>query len=267
MLRRNAVVLAGIVALALALAIFAFSRARREGFAAERGCVLVVEPRKHENLEAALDAFLGAVPAEYDTLFVYHGKGNGAFAREAAKAWTDAGKRVVFKSLGVDNLDADSYNALFKRKEFWEGIDREKILVVQTDAVPCAASPHRLGEFEKFGYIGSSYGADFPTGRSPDVWGGRGYYGVGGLSFRRKSFCIKCCERGEKAGDDGAEDVFFSECVADFDYPKPTAADLANFATQNSFDAPSFGAHQINKQLDPKQKDAFFAYCSLARIT
>lgn len=258
---------AAFAAAALLSSLASLHRARKEAFSEEGGCVLIVEPRAHENFGAVLEAFLRVVPSGYDSLFVYHGTENGDFAREAAKAWTDAGKRVVFRSLGVPNLDADTYNALFKRKEFWEGIDREKILVVQTDAVPCAASPHKLADFERFGYIGCSYGVDFPTGRSSDVWGNHGYYGVGGLSFRRRSFCLKCCARGEKPGENVAEDVFFGDGMADFGDPKPTASDLARFCTQNSFDAPSFGAHQIKKQLNPLHKKAFFAYCPLARIT
>jgi hypothetical protein len=265
-MRRDTVLLAVAIVVAV-VASALISRGRREGFSAERGCVLIVEPRKHENFSKVLDAFLEVVPSEYDTLYVYHGTDNEDFARAAAAGWFFAGKRVVFKPLGVSNLDADTYNSLFKKEDFWRGIDREKILVVQTDAVPCPASPYRLGEFERFGYIGSSYGKEFPTGRTSDVWDGHGYYGVGGLSFRRRSFCMRCCARGEKPGENSAEDVFFGDGMADFDGPKPTADDLAKFATQNSFDFPSWGAHQIGQQLDSKHKKNFYEYCPLARIT
>ena len=265
-MRRDTVLLVlAIVAAIVASALV--SRGRREGFSSEKGCVLIVEPRKHENFAKVLDAFLDVVPNDYDTLYVFHGTDNEDFARAAAAGWFFAGKRVVCKPLGVSNLDADTYNSLFKKGDFWNGIDREKILVVQTDAVPCTASPYKLGDFERFGYIGSSYGVDFPTGRSPDVWENHGYYGVGGLSFRRRSFCLKCCARGEKPGDDVAEDVFFGDGVADLAVHKPTAMDLARFCTQGSFDAKSFGAHQIGKQLNREHKKAFFEYCPLARIT
>jgi hypothetical protein len=254
-------------AVALLSALAFFLRRRGEAFSAEGGCVLIVEPRKHENFKAVLDAFLRAVPDDYDTLFVYHGVANGDFARAAAGSWIGAGKRVVFRPLGVSDLDAETYNALFKRGDFWRGIDREKILVVQTDAVPCPSSPYKLSDFEHFGYIGCSYGVEFPTGRSSDVWNGHGFYGVGGLSFRRRSFCLKCCARGEKPGENAAEDVFFGDGVADLAAHKPTPSDLARFCTQNSFDAKSFGAHQIGKQLNREHRNAFFEYCPLARIT
>ena len=235
----------------------------------ERGAVVIVEPRAHANFRAVLDNFLKVVPAEYDTLYVYHGTENKQAAQAATAGWVAAGKRVVLASVGVPNLTADGYNALLKSRGFWEGIDAEKILVVQTDAAACEMSPHSLRQFEKFGYIGCSYGQGIPTGRDSRAWGKHAYFGVGGLSFRRKSFCLRCCERAGGAGDDGTtpEDVFFSDCVADFGEPKPSPMDLAQFCTQNKFDQKSWGAHQIGKQLNAAQKKAFYAYCPAAVIT
>lgn len=240
-------------------------RCGTEGFSGERGAVVIVEPRAHPAFRAVLDNFLGVVPEEYDTLYVYHGTDNEQAAVTAAAGWVAAGKRVVLASVGVPNLTAGGYNALLKSCGFWEAIDAEKILVVQTDAAACEMSPHALRGFEKFGYIGCSYGKTVPVGRG-HAWGKHGYYGVGGLSFRRKSFCLQCCVR---QGDDGTtpEDVFFSDCVADFGNPKPTTADLAQFCTQNSFDEKSWGAHQIGKQLPAAQKKAFYAYCKASVIT
>ena len=221
------------------------------------GAIIIVEPRAHPAFKYVLDLYIRRVPSDWK-LYVFHGSKNGEYARQAAQGWIQANREVEFRDLGVANLDAAAYNKLFKTRAFWESMDVENLLVVQTDSVPCAASPFDLAQFTKFPYIGCAYGDK--VGKNT-FWDGFGFYGSGGLSFRKRSFALKCTAARPPGVEPEAEDVTFGECVAEFGNPKPTAQDLLDFCTQNNFGSKSWGAHQIGNQLPQAQKKAFVNYC------
>lgn len=228
-----------------------------EEAADDDGAVVIVEPRAHPNFRYVLELFRDRVPASW-SLYVFHGSTNGAAARAAADGWVRTGRKVEFHDLGVDNLNAAQYNALFKSVKFWEMMQEEDLLIVQTDAVPCSSSPYPLSKFRKFPYIGCAYTGQ--VGRDT-YWEQYGFFGSGGLSFRKRSFALRCAKAYPPLHAPEAEDVTFGECVAEFGAPKPTARDLSEFCTQNSFLAPSWGAHQVAQQLPADQKPAFRGYC------
>lgn len=264
-MRRKTFIIASTLAASFAAAYFV--RRKSEGFSAsEPGCVLIVEPRKHPRFRETLDLFMKRVP-EHWSLVVCHGTDNANYARDAARSWLEAGRNVRMENLGVANLNASMYNALFKTRAFWERFAEEAILVVQTDAVPCSASPMDISSFvdKGFGYIGVPYGDR--VGRDA-YWKGHSFYGVGGLSLRRKSFCLKVCDAFPPGTEPEAEDVAFGDGVDLFarEYPRPTADDLLDFGAQNtSRPGRSWGAHQIGNQLPDAEKTAFFEYCPESR--
>lgn len=230
------------------------------------GCVAIVEPRKHPRFKETLDLFLERVPGDW-SLYVFCGTDNETFARDAAKSWFERGRTVEIANLGVSNLNADLYNKLFKTKTFWQRFREETILVVQTDAVPCASSSIDIDYFvdKGFGYIGCAYGNK--VGKNT-YWEDHSFYGVGGLSLRRKSFALKVCDAFPPGTSPDAEDVAFSDGVDLFssEYPVPEAGDLLDFCAQNaSRPGRSWGAHQIAKQLPNSEKKPFYEYCPASR--
>ena len=80
-------------------------------------------------------------------------------------------------------------------------------------------------------------------------------YGIGGLSFRKKSYMLKCIKNNPNIHDDFAEDVFFSECLADY---KPDIKALNQFCTQHKYFDKSFGLH---KPLALKDNKELHKYC------
>lgn len=218
-----------------------------------RSAMVIVEPRRHPMLRRVLENFHATMPQRYD-LYVFHGTANGKFARRAARAV--AGRRVFFVSLGVDNLDVDAYNALLKSREFYESIDAENILVFQTDAFLCSDSPFRIEDFERYSYIGCPY--DDQIGKGVH-WGSKNsFYGVGGLSFRHRSVCLKCIEHLPKS--DVPEDVFFSNCVEDTGTKPENARVLQMFCSQNRAYDGSWGAHQVTS-MGSDDKNRFVRSC------
>jgi hypothetical protein len=261
------IIAVGALAVAAVSVSYAYYFRTRERFSpGGGGCVAIVEPRKHPRFKETLDLFLARVPGDW-SLYVFCGTDNESFARDAAKSWIESGRTVEIANLGVANLSADLYNKLFKTKQFWQRFREETVLVVQTDAVPCASSPIDIGHFAEkgFGYIGCAYGNR--VGKNT-YWDDHSFYGVGGLSLRRKSFALKVCDAFPPGTAPEAEDVAFSDGVDLFasEYPKPTASDLIDFCAQNaSRPGRSWGAHQIGRQLPDSEKRAFYEYCPAAR--
>lgn len=201
--------------------------------------MVIVEPRKHAKLAYVLRNYDKNVDPSY-TLYIFHGKSAGEFARDAAKDVTR--RKVIYVPLKVDNLSADEYNALLKTPSFYDAIDAENILIFQTDSVSCEKSPFRMKDFEEYGYVGCPY--DNSIGKGVHWGESNSFYGVGGLSFRQKSAALACIAS-EKTDAKFPEDVFFSNCVEKGYGRKPEHAGvLQSLCTQNYHGRPSFGVHK-----------------------
>ena len=235
------------------------------------GALVIVEPRDHPMLARVIDEFSARVPKEW-VLYVVHGSSNRAYA-ERASSNTAKNRRTVFIELHADNLSAAQYNALFKTPSFWDCVHAEHILIFQTDAMPCGVSDLDIARFGTFGYIGCAYDGD-KVGLHTGYWGSNAFYGVGGLSLRRKSFIQECLKKYPKGTDPEAEDVTFSACVnAVPGYDIPTAEDLGDFCAQGSWgdtsrEPRSWGVHKFGDGgMSASNKSQFTTYCPVSLLT
>jgi hypothetical protein len=162
-------------------------------------------------------------------------------------------------------MSATDYNTLFKKKHFWNKINAEDILVFQTDSVLCGRSYKTINDYIKYDYIGCSYDNKVIGDNMFRHWGSKyHFYGIGGLSFRKKSFMLQCIYDNPNVPNDFPEDMFFSQCVAKSSKRPPTAKVLNQFCTQFVFKEESWGAHKTN--VDLQNKDEFYEYCPEARM-
>jgi hypothetical protein len=222
----------------------------------KRSAIVIVEPRKHKDLELVIKNFDKHIPAEWD-LYVFHGASAYEFAHNATSSIQK--RNVYLKALDVDNLDADAYNYLFKQTAFWDKVNAENILVFQTDTALCGSSPFNITKFTHYNYIGCNIDkTSVGTQHSLHYWKSP-MYGVGGLSFRKKSFMMKCIQKNKKP-DTYAEDVFFSECAHETDSKPESVNVLHSFCSQAAFMMPSFGAHKTTL-LEEEHKKPFYEYC------
>jgi hypothetical protein len=221
--------------------------------------MVIIEPRRHRFLKQTIVNFDQQMDSTWD-LYIFHGATNGDTALDAVRGITQ--RRVILVPLGVNNLRADEYNRLLKNPHFWNQIHAENILIFQTDAALCARSPNKIDRFMQYDYIGCSINAEtIGKKNSQSYWNGE-FYGVGGLSFRKKSFMLKCIADGSDKSPH--EDVFYSNCVAKSARRPLSASDLNDFCTQNTFNRPSFGAHKTSLMVE--KKDTFHQYCPEAKI-
>ena len=168
-------------------------------------------------------------------------------------------RKVFLKALPVDNLNAGKYNMLLQTKEFWDQVNAENILVFQTDTALCSKSKRKMNNFTKYNYIG----CDLGTGIGNSKWGpNHKRYGVGGLSFRKKSFMLKCIKN--KTRKNLPENVAFSNCVHHSDKKPKNVKNAKNFCSQGTPEE-SVGSHKVNYMMSKNNKKIFYNYCPEAK--
>ena len=220
--------------------------------------MVIVEPRRHPRLQQTLENFDSVLDKSWD-LYIFHGQSGDDYVRKAAEGIK--ARRIFLEPLGVRNLTADDYNELFKTEKFWNKIRAENILVFQTDAALCVSSKKKIRDFMRFDYIGCHSGDDVgPLAK----WEGQSYYGIGGLSFRRKSFTLRWIRANPAIKPSFAEDVFFANGVHTSPRSRrPTKKDLAEFCSQGRYDADSFGAHKLS-WMKKSHTRKFLRFCPAA---
>jgi hypothetical protein len=225
--------------------------------------MVIVEPREHKHLKTVCEQFDKEMDPSW-AMYVFHGKSASAFAKEATRGITR--RRLHLIALDTDNLNADQYNELFKKTSFWNQVPAEDILVFQTDTALCPASKYKIDQFTKYDYIGCStpHLVDIINGKKPKDE--HHFYGVGGLSFRKKSFMMKCIKDNPNVTAKFPEDVFYSNCVASSPRRPKDGNDLSRFCSQNAFMKPSWGAHKLSR-MDKQDVDKFLKFCPAAITT
>ncbi len=224
--------------------------------------MVLVEPRKHKDFKRVIDLFDERMPKDWD-LYIFCGKSSVDFANEASKGLS---RKVYVKPLETDNLTADEYNRMFGTKEFWNQIQAEDILIFQTDAALCKNSTFTIDDFTKYDYIGCAVNSGVYSFDQPFWYEGNSpFYGIGGLSFRKKSFMNECITKYPEKALNMPEDAFFSMCVHDSGKKPPSGKVLSEFCTQYHFDEKSFGAHKTT-QLQESDRPAFYEYCPEAKF-
>jgi len=227
----------------------------------KRKAMVIVEPRKHKLLKQVIDNFNTHMDSSWD-LYVFHGKSHKEFATLSTKTITK--RNVYLFPLDTDNLNADQYNYLLKQASFWNKVNAEHILVFQTDTVVCGKSIYNINSFLKYPYVGCPF--DNTTVDNHPIWGDYPFYGIGGLSIRKKSFMMDCIRRNPNVENNYAEDIFFSKCVKDSNIKSITIDVLNQFCTQHTYTKNSFGAHKVNVDLQKEEKQSFYSFCPEAKI-
>jgi hypothetical protein len=218
--------------------------------------MVIVEPRKHKLLKDVISNFDSMMDSSWD-LYVFYGKSFLEFAKDTTKDIIK--RRVKLLQLDTDNLSVNNYNKLFKQKSFWDKVKAENILVFQTDTILCKNSKYKIDDFINYNYIGCPYDNKI-IGTNSKIWDKYNMYGIGGLSFRKKSFMLKCIDNNPNIPDNFAEDVFYSECLQN---NKPDIIKLNKFCTQHKYFDNSFGLH---KPTNLKNNKELHSYCPEIKI-
>lgn len=210
---------------------------------------VIIETRRHKNIRLVLENFMNVVDMPVQ---LFHGIDNEEYLETELHG--SIREKISLVKLPVKDFNANSYNALLLSEVFWAALSgRNKILIFQTDALPCANSTFEIREFLHLDYIGSLWQRKRPIGIVADG-------GNGGLSIRDWSRSLECLRRFTPAEWKGGEDGYFSFHLDLLGYHVATAEQSARFSSHVAFCYESWGVHQP-AALSLVDRGRFLAYC------
>ena len=232
---------------------------------------LLVEPRKLENTELLINNFFDIL--KNNSLYFFCGKDCYHYYK---KIYSNNDK-IILIDLNTNNLTASEYNDLFKNIKFWDQIDTDYFLTIQTDGCLCKNSDYKLTDFLKYDYIG---------GCKKNAWRQCGKYIPnyfdkyqclnGGFSLRNlkavkdvlKQFPPKKTNCGRKQGslsfEYWPEDMYFSIGMYKLNYNVALDKFATNFCTHGNLPfAKTFCIHNYHRVPGNKvqQLNKLFEYC------
>jgi glycosyltransferase involved in cell wall biosynthesis len=237
------------------------------------GCVVIVETRDHPLFLPVIWNVMSKL-SDWD-LHVFCGETNGHLTSQIPPQW---GAKIT--ALPYDELPTEEYSKILKSKAFWDKIDHENILIIQTDC--CIFNGFDIDSFTKHSYIGPPYywGTTNETGGiEKDLLSPKenGTNICGGLSFRKKSAMLRCIEEVSedrielwRIGKDKPpikelfnghipEDTYFHHALFILEEPLPEDKELGIFCAAINKTPEADAIHSYEKWCS---KDEQAAYCS-----
>jgi hypothetical protein len=201
---------------------------------------VMVEPRLHKYLKPVIDNMLRNINDDIP-IQIFHSKVNEQFLRNNYGKLINNNKIILTLLENVINLTIREYNLLLTSNEFWNKINKEIILIFQTDS--CVVRHMNTFDFTPYldnGFIGA------PCRLPP--------WQNGGFSIRKKSLMLKAIEL-SKIKITYNEDRFFS-----YDNKiicKPSSYELGNaFSVEQYYNENPFGLHKAWKYLSKENWQA-----------
>lgn len=140
---------------------------------------------------------------------------------------------IHYTNYGENSIkDREDYSNILKKKDFWQKVNGEKILIFQTDSLLIKFG---IQEFIDYDYVGA------PWSKPKDGV----YVGNGGLSLRSKSKMINIIDK-YSDDDNNLEDIFFSIHINEFG-TSPNLEKAKTFSVEDIYYDDPIGIHVPNK--------------------
>lgn len=205
---------------------------------------VMVEPRIHQYLKPVIDNMLRNLNINIP-IQIFHSSLNEKFLNENYKELID-NNRIILTLLDKNNLTIPEYNLLLTSPNFWNKIEKEHILIFQTDSCLCRhINTFDFTPYLDYGFIGA------PCHREP--------WQNGGFSIRKKSLMLEAIKTTTHIIKYN-EDKFFSlKCKQ---ICKPAPFNLGNaFSVEQHYHENPLGIHKpwlyLSKENWKKLKEKF----------
>ena len=153
--------------------------------------VMMVEPRADENFETIIES----IERTIDPSWVFYFFGTNRNEEKVKNFFKKSKRKFIFQNIPDKYMKTPTYvdyNRMFTEPDLWNMIDAENILVVQTDVGMCDHKKEKINSFTHYPYIGCAYSKEEGENNWwKDKYKDAYFYGVGGMSFRKKSFIMK----------------------------------------------------------------------------
>lgn len=189
--------------------------------------IMIVERRCHPNLEFCIKN--AVYFARGFSLYIFCSYANLEFVKTICGNQKDSVHIIpVFETIGTPEEGKEVYNKLLCDKEFWNLIQADVCLTIETDSYLRAPLPESIFEYD---YVASKW----PWSRDEP--------GGGGLSIRKRSMMLDICERTEGPVDI-MQDSFVSNGVVAYRYTYPTWEQSQEYFSEGGYFPRACGVHQ-----------------------
>ena len=189
----------------------------------EKGLVIIVERRIHENLQFVLHNAATAAPDW--RIIIICSDINKKYCELIAES-----KAIVidvFKGNPSRNQGRKEVDWLLKNSKFYESFSSENLLFMEVDSYLRKNIPDSLMNYD---FVGSPFSWD------KDNMGG-------GLTFRKRNAMIDICKR-FNAPDNFTQDVFISKGIQKLNYKMPSYFEAIQYFTESTIFEEPVGVHQ-----------------------
>lgn len=194
--------------------------------------ILLVERRPHPNIEFVLQnaVYYCSKSGKPFSLTVVCSDVNEDYVKGILGKHVETTHLIpYFKGLGTYDQGRNEYNQAFKSKSFWEKIQADFILSIQTDSYLLQPLPEIFWTYD---YIAC-----------PWIWK-PGFVGGGGLTWRKKEAVLCIINHiGSNPHFDG-EDCYFSQGCAELDLHVPEYEESKHYFVESCFTDSPIGVHQ-----------------------
>ena len=206
---------------------------------------VIVEPRLHQYLKPVIDNMLRNINDDIP-IQIFHSILNEQFLKTNYEKLINEKKIILSLLENITNLTIIEYNLLLTSKKFWNRINKEIILIFQTDSCLCRhINTFDFTPYLEYGFIGA------PCIKPP--------WQNGGFSIRKKTLMLDAIHKNKQSVRYN-EDKFFS-----FYYKnicKPSPFELANaFSVEQHYHNNPLGIHKpwlyLSKENWKNLKDKF----------
>ena len=186
--------------------------------------IIIVERRCHQNLEFVLHNVSYFAPGY--TIHIFCSIANLSFIRGICKSQKkNIHIHPIFENIGTPEEGRIEYNKLLKTKTFWDSLNEEHLLLIETDSYLLKHLPDSIYEYDyvacKWSWIPSEPGG-------------------GGLSYRKRSTIMKIFE----LDDTSLNNSTMQDCFLSIGVKLLGGKYSHNFFTESTLLTDTYGTHQ-----------------------
>ena len=199
---------------------------------------MMVEPRSNQNFKTIINSVENTIDSNWD-FYIFTVK--DSIDTIKSNIPKNSKRKYIFEIIPKEFMIKPTYvnySKFLMNEYIWNKINAEHILLVQTDVGLCDHNSIKPSEFTQYPYIGCAYSYEQGSDNWwKDTYNDAFFYGVGGMSMRKKSFMLQCIQNMTKEDKKLPEDVFFSNCLgtAKPNVSKPSNKDMHKFCVESDF--------------------------------
>lgn len=224
-----------------------------------------IEPRKLTQIDKNINNYFDVLPN--NKLYFFCGYGLKSYYDKKYN-----NENLIINELHVNNLTQSTYSDLMKDINFWNKINGDYVLTIQTDGCLCINSNYKIEDFFKYDYVGGYAYQKWWMKETRGLCGNNDFQCFnGGFSLRNisaiKNVILNYPPKPSKKFKPDAdfesyyEDLYFVVGLFRLGYNVGIDKYATNFCSHTSFTNKTFCVHKLNRYIKNDTLSKFLDYC------